>query len=84
MGMGPFAKGMKEITYHLSLCQKYLAASKIHPLPPGHNLQIKINVSDTDKYSWNKEKVLSTYCFLINKYFSGFGWFVFWGFFFKR
>lgn len=64
--MGPFVKGKKEITYHLSLCHKYLAASKIHPLPPGHNLQIKINVSDSDRYSWNQERVLSTYCFLIN------------------
>lgn len=68
--MGPFVKGMKEITYHLSLCQKCLAASKTHPLPPGRNLQIKINVSDSVKYSWNHERVLSTYCFLINKYFS--------------
>lgn len=68
--MGPFVKGMKKIAYHLSLCQKYLAASKTHPLPPGHNLQIKINVSDSGKYSWNQERVLSTYCFVINKYFS--------------
>lgn len=51
--MGPFVRGIKEITYHLSLCQKYPAANKTHPLPPGHNLQIKISVSDSDKYSWN-------------------------------
>lgn len=68
--MGPFVKGKKEITYHLSLCHKYLAASKIHPLPPGHNLQIKINVSDSDRYSWNKESI--EYLLLFNKFFSRF------------
>lgn len=28
-----------------------------------------ISVSDSDKYTWNQERVLSIYCFLTNKYF---------------
>ena len=55
-----FLKGIKAITYHLSLCQKYPVASRTHHLPPGHNLQVKIHVSDSD----NHLSAIYSMCFL--------------------